>query len=371
MAPPPPPANPLEAEIRRLIGIAGPMPVAQYMALCLQHPQHGYYMTRDPIGARGDFITAPEISQMFGELLGLWAAAVWHRMGGPENIRLVELGPGRGTLMADALRAAHVLPAFRKALTVHLVESSPVLRKGQEEKLKGVDVPIQWHDSLTDVPSGPLVIVANEFFDALPVHQCIKQKDGWHERTVVTDAAGNLSFGVAAEPIAHFEGVLPSKVREAAVGAVFEWRNDQAAYEVARRVVHERGAALVVDYGHTESAVGDTLQAVGEHAYANPLTTPGQVDLTAHVDFEALARAAESFGARTHGPVTQAELLQALGIRSRAATLKGNGRTAQVATIEAAVERLTGTGPKQMGALFKAIGFSHPDLATLPALSDG
>jgi SAM-dependent MidA family methyltransferase len=364
-------ATPLEAEIRRLIGIAGPMPVWQYMGLCLQHPQYGYYVTRDPLGARGDFITAPEISQMFGELLGVWAAAVWQQMGSPAAVRLIELGPGRGTLLADAVRAAHIMPAFRKALSVHLVETSPVLRERQQQTLAGIDVPTRWHAALAEVPDGPLILIANEFFDALPVHQCVRQKDGWHERLVGADAAGNLLFTLAPEPIAHFEGVLPPKLRAAPLGAIFEWRNDHVAFELGRRLVRNQGAALVIDYGHTQSAAGDTLQAVGEHAFANPLGSPGQLDLTAHVDFEALAVAAESIGARSHGPVTQAEFLRALGIHSRASTLKANGRPDQVASIESAVARLTGEGPKGMGRLFKVIGFSHPKLGPLPAMGSG
>ncbi len=188
---------PLEAEIRRLIALAGPMPVSEFMALCLSHPAHGYYITHDPLGRTGDFTTAPEISQMFGELIGLWAAAVWHQMGEPPLVRLVELGPGRGTMMLDMLRAAHVMPEFRKAAAVHLVETSPALRARQKETFGNIDVSIAWHDALADVPDGPAIIVANEFFDALPVNQAIKQADGWHERVVRVDQDGNLVFGVA------------------------------------------------------------------------------------------------------------------------------------------------------------------------------
>ncbi len=190
---------PLEAEIRRLISLAGPMPIAQYMAACLCHPVHGYYMTRDPFGAAGDFITAPEISQMFGELIGLWAAAVWRQqMGSPENIRLVELGPGRGTMMADALRAAKVVPDFHSALVVHLVEISPALQQLQQQRLERFGVPMLWHKALEEVPEGPAIILANEFFDALPVHQAIKQEDGWHERVVTVDGNGNFTLGAPA-----------------------------------------------------------------------------------------------------------------------------------------------------------------------------
>ena len=176
--------SPLEREIRRLIGVAGPMPIAQYMRLCLTHPQHGYYINRDPLGAGGDFVTSPEISQMFGELIGLWMAAVWRQMGGPEDIRIIELGPGRGTLMHDALRAAKVVDGFRSAIVVHLVEISPALQQIQERRLADLDVPVLWHTKLDEVPAGASIVIANEFVDALPVHQAVKQDDGWHERAV-------------------------------------------------------------------------------------------------------------------------------------------------------------------------------------------
>ena len=164
----------LESEIRRRIAVAGPMPVADYMRLCLTHPKHGYYINRDPLGSDGDFITAPEISQMFGELIGLWLAAVWRQMGAPENIRLIELGPGRGTLMLDALRAARVVKGFREAIVLHLVEISPALQKLQQQRLEALDAPALWHATLDDVPGGPSLIIANEFIDALPVHQAVK-----------------------------------------------------------------------------------------------------------------------------------------------------------------------------------------------------
>src|SRR6476661_1405426 len=204
---------PLEAEIRRLISIAGPMPIAQYMATCLCHPVHGYYMTRDPFGAAGDFVTAPEISQMFGELIGLWAAAVWKQMGSPGKINLVELGPGRGTMMADALRAAKVMPAFQAALTAHLVEVSPTLRDMQKQTLEGTGVPLHWHNALQEVPEGPAIILANEFFDALPVHQAIKQEDGWHERVVAVDENGDFTLGALMSPLPHLERLMPKAVR--------------------------------------------------------------------------------------------------------------------------------------------------------------
>ena len=357
--------TPLGIEIRRLISMAGPMPVAQYMALCLSHPVHGYYTNRDPLGAAGDFTTAPEVSQMFGELLGIWAAAVWQLMGEPNPIQLVELGPGRGTMMRDMLRAAKVMPGLRDALSVHLVEISEVLRGRQRETLDS-DVPVQWHSALDEVPDGASIVLANEFFDALPVHQMVKQKDGWHERVVGLDESGKLTFGLAPHPVPHFHQLIDRKVREAPLGAIYEWRPESLALGLARRVVRGRGAALVIDYGHLESSPGDTLQAIGSHAFADPLANPGELDLTAHVDFQALARSADSMEARVHGPVTQGDFLRRLGIEARAETLKAGATQAQAADIDTALARLTEGGPAGMGALFKVMAFSHPELRQVP-----
>ena len=356
----------LEAEIRRRIASSGPLSVAQYMSLCLTDPEHGYYMKRDPLGARGDFITAPEISQMFGELIGLWMIAVWKLMGEPENLRVVELGPGRGTMMLDALRAAHAVPAFRKAVLVHFVEISPALEEQQRRALADADIAVDWHQSLEQVAAGPAVILANEFFDALPIQQAVMCVDGWHERVVKLDEAGRLAFSNARDPIPLFDLMLPERLREAEIGAVFEWRADHVALEIGRRVARSNSAALVIDYGHTESAAGDTLQAVGAHSYADPLAAPGTVDLTAHVDFQALAQAAESMGARAHGPVEQAVFLRNLGIDTRAAALHKAVAPDKAAELDAAYARLTGGERTGMGRLFKVIGFAHPKLGPLP-----
>jgi len=360
-------ATPLEAEIRRRIAVAGPMPVSEYMALCLAHPEHGYYMMRDPLGARGDFITAPEVSQMFGELIGLWMAAVWTQMGSPENVRIVELGPGRGTLMKDALRAVQVLPGFREAIVLHLVEISPALKAQQERTLEGTSVLVFWHESLADVPKGPSIVVANEFFDALPVSQAVKRKTGWHERRIEFDAEDNLIFTEAPDPIPGFDSILPPTVRAAANSMIFEWRTDNTAMELGRRIARDNGAALVIDYGHADSAVGDTLQAVGHHAYANVLSAPGNLDLTAHVDFEALRRGVEAMGANGFGPIDQARLLQRLGIETRADKLKARAAPAVADTVDRALVRLTGYGRDDMGSLFKAAAFAHPSLGVPPA----
>ena len=356
---------PLDVEIRRRISIAGPMPVGQFMRLCLTHPDYGYYMTRDPFGTHGDFITAPEISQMFGELIGLWAASVWRQMGTPENVRLVELGPGRGSMMLDVMRAAYIVPAFRAAVVVHLVEISPALEQRQRQALAGTDLHVEWHRSLDEVPEGPTIILANEFFDSLPVQQAVMCADGWHERVVKVGDDRGLAFAHARDPIPLFDQMLPPGVSEAQIGDIFEWRADQTALELGRRVVRSNGAALVIDYGHLESATGDTLQAVGAHDFADPLAAPGQVDLTAHVDFQALAQAAESMGARAHGPLEQSEFLRRLGIGSRAAALKV-AAPHKAEEIDAARDRLINEEATGMGTLFKAIGFSHPKLGPLP-----
>ena len=358
--------SPLELEIRKRIRLAGPMPVRQFMTLCLTHPDYGYYTTRDPLGAGGDFITSPEISQVFGELVGLWAASAWHLMGQPENVRVIELGPGRGTMLMDAMRAAQVVPAFRAAIVLHLIEVNPKLRERQQQGLGTLDVPAMWHESFDEVPEGPAIILANEFFDALPINQAIKQFNGWYERVIEVDQDDNLVFGIANEVIPLFDQLVPMAVREAPVGAIYEWRTDNLALGIGQRVTRERGAALIIDYGHTKSGTGETLQAVGGHAFVNPLISPGEVDLTAHVDFEAITLAAESMGARTHGPVDQARLLRNLGIDKRAAALKAYASPEKAAEIDTACQRLLGENRTGMGKLFKAIAITHPDIKTVP-----
>jgi NADH dehydrogenase [ubiquinone] 1 alpha subcomplex assembly factor 7 len=358
--------TPLEAEIRRIIAAEGPIPIAQFMALALGHPMHGYYVTRDPLGTRGDFITAPEISQMFGELVGVWAAAAWTALGRPERIRLVELGPGRGTLLADALRAAKIVENFRASLALDLVETSPALRQRQAQTLRDCGVPLHWHAALADVPEDdPLIVIANEFFDALPVHQAVRAGDGWHERMVGIGDDEKLVLALHPDPILNFSAMLPPPVVAAPLGAIFEWRSDALVTELAGRLVRHGGAALIVDYGHAASACGETLQAVGRHGFAPVLERPGEVDISAHVDFAALGRAAERAGARVLGPVTQAAFLRELGIETRAAMLKTSapGRALE---IDAALKRLTEPGSCGMGELFKVIALVHPRLGALP-----
>jgi NADH dehydrogenase [ubiquinone] 1 alpha subcomplex assembly factor 7 len=358
--------SPLEADIRRRIAAAGPMPVAEYMALCLADPEHGYYTTRDPLGRRGDFITAPEVSQMFGEMIGLWMAATWKQMGAPENLRIIELGAGRGTMMKDALRAAKVMPDFFKAVVIHLVEISPALKAQQQRTLEPLATPMFWHPALIDVPPGPAIVLANEFFDALPVHQAVKTERGWHERQIEIDSAGRLAFTIASDPIPQFDRLLPPAPHNAPDASIFEWRADNVALELGQRLTRDGGAALVIDYGHAQSAIGDTFQAVGRHAYADPLSAPGTVDLTAHVDFQALAKAAEAMGASGYGPLTQSQFLRRLGIVTRAAKLKAKAADSAAADIDAALRRLISEGEAGMGNLFKAAAFAHPALGVPP-----
>jgi SAM-dependent MidA family methyltransferase len=358
--------SPLETELHRRIAMAGPMPVRQFMAMCLTDPQHGYYMTRDPLGRAGDFVTSPEISQVFGELIGLWAASAWHLMGAPENVRLVELGPGRGSMMADALRAAQVVPAFRAAIVVHLIEVSPMLRQRQQDALAGVDVPVMWHQAFDELPDGPAIIVANEFFDSLPVNQAIKQFNGWYERTIEIDGDDNLTYGIANDVIPLFDHFVPPALRDVPIGTIYEWRTDNLPIAIAQRLTRQSGAALVIDYGHIASAGGETLQAIGAHSFADPLGNAGEVDLTAHVDFEAFAVAAESMGARVQGPVEQAQFLRALGIDKRAAALTTYVPPSRAEEINKAVQRLMGDGRTGMGRLFKVLAVSDPKIGPLP-----
>ena len=356
----------LPERLARRIRLSGPITVADFMAEALLDPADGYYMRQDPLGAAGDFVTAPEISQMFGELVGLWCADVWHKMGAPDPVLLVELGPGRGTLMADALRAARAAPAFRRAVCLHLVETSRPLRATQAAKLAGAEP--AWHDSFDRVPAGPLILIANEFFDALPIRQFVRGDDGWHERLVAVDDGG-FRFALAAMPT-DLRGLLADSVLESRVGSVAEAsaaaRNLAAA--IGTRIAEGNGAALIIDYGPTRSAAGDSLQAVRAHRFHPVLEAPGSADLTAHVDFEALAKVAAAAGARVYGPLPQGAFLRHLGIEARAGALKAHATPEQAADLDAALARLTEA--RAMGTLFKALALTHPALPA-PAGFDG
>jgi SAM-dependent MidA family methyltransferase len=341
--------NPLKAKILELIREQGPIPVAEYMRIALSDPEHGYYMRRDPFGVTGDFVTAPEVSQMFGETFGLFFVQAWEDRGRPARFHLVELGPGRGTLMADMLRAGKIRPAFLSGAQVTLIETSPHLREMQKTVLAGADV--RWADSIDGLEPAPLFLIANEFFDALPARQYVKSKAGWQERTI---AAKDDSLMYALSQDCEPEDFAPPHLRDADEGAILERSADSVAVirTIADRIAGCGGVALIVDYGHAKTQFGDTFQAVKQHAYADPLAEPGEADLTFHVDFEALARGAQERGAHVSGPVTQGAFLEALGIGLRAERLKCAGAEG----IDAALERLV--APAQMGTLFKVMAIS-------------
>ncbi|OCC04126.1 hypothetical protein BA190_14670 [Labrys sp. WJW] len=356
--------TPLAREIKDLIRQEGPIDVARYMTLALGHPRHGYYITRDPLGTAGDFTTAPEISQMFGEIIGLWAAHRWMILGSPGRINLVELGPGRGTLMADALRAiGKVVPDLADAIALHLVETSPVLRKAQAATLAdslGGRRPT-WHDDIADLPDGPSIIIANEFFDALPVHQLVHQGGRWHERLVglVDD---ELAFGLAPEPVPANQA--PPLSDGALDGTIVEYpeAGSRVMATLSARLGRFGGAALIIDYGHLEFGVGDTLQAMAGHAFVEPLARPGEADLTTHVCFETLARIAAGKRLSIDILTTQAQFLNELGIRPMAANLSRHATPEQAEAIAKALERLTDDAPRAMGSLFKVLAVSAPGI---------
>lgn len=343
----------------RRIAAGGPITLADYMADCLLHPDHGYYTRAEPFGAAGDFITAPEISQMFGELLGLWLAQAWLDQGAPSGFVLAELGPGRGTLMADVLRATRGVPGFHAAARVVLVEASPRLQAIQQARL--APHPVSWADSIAALPDGPLFLLANEFFDALPVRQFTRAAAGWAE-TMVAQQDGALSLAKAAPaPLA----LLADRLADTQTGDVVEVcpAAPAIARDIATRIAAQGGAALIVDYGGWHS-LGDTVQAIRDHRYCGLLDSPGQADLTAHVDFEPLARAAQAAGARAHGPIGQGALLDRLGIAARAARLAQSLTGDRLAAHQAATRRLT--HPDEMGTLFQALAIL-PASAPLPA----
>jgi NADH dehydrogenase [ubiquinone] 1 alpha subcomplex assembly factor 7 len=350
--------NALGRALAARIRATGPITLADWMAEALTHPALGYYRRGDPLGAAGDFITAPEISQMFGELIGLWLVAAWERLGRPDPVALAELGPGRGSLMADALRAARVRPEFGAAVRLHLVESSPGLRGRQAAALASARP--EWHDGFETVPEAPLLLIANEFFDALPIRQFQRAEAGWCERMVALDDSGDRFRWVLAPPSAAAEALLAPEHLQAAVGTVAEISPaaQGLAAAIGARLAAAPGAALIVDYGHDRSAPGDTLQAVHRHAPADPLEDPGEADLTAHVDFAALARAARTAGAEAHGPVAQGAFLRTLGIELRAERLLARATPEQAHAIRSGLSRLIDAA--EMGRLFRVLALTSP-----------
>ncbi len=358
------PGRPLADRLAARIAATGPMTLADYMAECLFHPAHGYYATRDPLGQAGDFTTAPEITQMFGELVGLALAQAWADQGAPSAIALAELGPGRGTLMADLLRATRAVPGFRAAAALHLVEASPALRAAQAERLS--QAAPAWHETVDALPRDrPLFLVANEFLDALPVRQFRRDDGGWRE-VMVTQEDGRLARALSPPaPVA----ALAHRLKDTAPGQIVEQAPALPGIvgAMAERVAAQGGLALIVDYGDWRSR-GDTFQAVAGHAPADPFAAPGAADLTAHVDFEAVARAARAAGAEAWGPEPQGAWLARLGLAERAAALaRALPDAAARHAHDAAYRRLT--DPAEMGTVFKAMALTAPAAPPPPGLA--
>ena len=351
--------------LKRRLSDQGSMSVADYMAWCLTGDDTQYYRRGNPIGASGDFVTAPEVSQIFGELIAVWAITVWQAMGCPRPFVLAELGPGRGTLMQDALRAAGAVPAFREAAQVHLVETSSTLREMQGQALAALCKP-RWHQSLTAIPQAPLIVVANEFFDALPIEQHIYEGGSWYRRVVRLNGSGRPSFAIGRLSVPPPE-LLPCK--EPREGDILEHRPASAAIiaEIGARAAQAPAAILITDYGYERRDYGDTLQAVREHGYTSPLETPGEADLSAHVNFAELAHAAGMAGLDLWGPMPQNEFLLALGLEERLRQLMASASEAQRAALFLGARRLV--DPFQMGSLFKAMAMTSRGLPPPPPFS--
>jgi NADH dehydrogenase [ubiquinone] 1 alpha subcomplex assembly factor 7 len=349
----------LAATIARRVRREGPLSIAAFMAMALHDPDNGYYARHDPFGAAGDFITAPAISQIFGELIGLWCVDFWRRIGKPDPVMLVELGPGDGTLMRDFLRAAATAPDFRRALRLYLVEASPLLRTAQQRRLAAAEP--HFIAGIDALPDAPLLLVANEFLDALPIRQLVRGHTEWRERLVALDADGRLVFADGPESPA-LSLLVPAALRPAPPGTVCEICPAAAALaaSLGELLARQPGAALFVDYGHVTPTPGPTLAAVRWHAGAAVLEAPGAADLSAHVDFAAFAAAARGAGAVVHGPLPQGCFLTALGAKARLAALSARATPAQHAALASGLRRLL--DPAQMGNLFKAVALTSPGL---------
>ncbi len=360
--------TPLEERLVDLIRLKGPITVADYMADALGHPHDGYYMSQTPFGADGDFTTAPEISQIFGELIGLWLLENWRALGSPGDFNLVEFGPGRGVLMEDILRATRLRAAFSKAACLWLLETSGRLRVEQQKRLRASGVKPLWADEFADIPPAPTLIVANEFFDCLPVRQFQRVDRGWRERLVDIGEDGRLAFILGKTPPPANYG-LPGD-DDSEPGDIFEINFAARDFmtEVVGGLVAHGGAALIIDYGHVASGLGDTLQAVRDHRYWPALSTPGQADLTAHVDFGALADAAVDAGAAVYGPTAQGRFLDRLGIKLRTEMLCKDKPEAEQQKIRAGAARIA--APDKMGEIFKVMCIASPDLPAPPGFFD-
>ncbi|MCS6622589.1 SAM-dependent methyltransferase [Roseibacterium beibuensis] len=360
-----PPADGLGDRLAREIALTGPMTVADYVTRCLHDPQGGYYATRPAIGATGDFITAPMISQMFGELIGLWAVELWERLGAPERVRLVEVGPGDGTLMADALRAARLAPEFLRAVDLVLIEPSPPLREAQGRMLADSDVHPRWVASLDRIETdAPVILIANEVLDCLPARQFVKTEDGWAERCVGVTDDGALTFGLK-----KITGGFKRPAFEVEPGQTVEISDQQAAFgrDLAALVKAASGAALLIDYGRARPEAGDTLQALRRHQKVDPLEAPGEADLTQWADFPTVLEAAVHAGADVTGCLGQGEFLGLLGIEARADRLR-DGRPDAAPIIDRQLARLT--ADDQMGTLFKACAIFSPRSLVVPGFED-
>ena len=347
----------LEDELKMLISQSGPMTMAQYMGNCLSHPKYGYYMNKDPFGVEGDFTTAPEVSQMFGEMLGMWIANTWQAMDSSAAIQLIELGPGRGTLMADILRVLNIVPALKEKLSVHMVEMSETLTQAQQANLKQEsELNIKWHKSLNDVPKGTAFIIANEFFDALPAHQFEYNSEGWCERMMGLEG-DKLTPCLSAPTSALFmcDEALRNNAKPADILEVSPL-SITIMGDISRRIKDHGGAALIIDYGYLKSAYGDSLQALKNHAHCSPFENAGHADITTHVNFEILSKCASELGLDVFGATSQGEFLGQMGIAMRAEKLSANATEKQKDDIKAAIKRLTGSD--EMGTLFKVMAVS-------------
>lgn len=361
-------AEKLKARIRR----GGPISVREYMQACLHDAEHGYYRTKLAIGAKGDFITAPEISQVFGELIGIWCAVGWRAMGAPSQVELVELGPGRGTLLRDALRAARVVPGFLDAASLQLVESNAALREIQREALADHRRAVTWHAAFArafmagdECREGPAIVVGNEFLDAWPIEQFVFADDAWHSRGVALNADGDFVFARGAALGVDTLGPVIPATREHD-GDIFEHRPGLLDIMSILGRKSRRGsiAALLLDYGHERTAVGETLQAVRAQRHVSPFESPGESDLTAHVDFEDFSGQCRAEDLAVDGPITQSEFLLKMGLVERTQKLMASARSDQIGLLEAGARRIA--DPMGMGGLFKVVCVRSKDVPLLP-----
>lgn len=358
--------SPLLSLIRERARDGGPLSIAAFMELALNHPDWGYYHNKDPFGVAGDFITAPEISQVFGELTGLWLAAAWQGAGRPNPFLLTELGPGRGQLMADLVRATAKVPGFLEAADIHLVESSKRLRDLQREKLPGLN--ITWHYDFAGVPKGPTFLIANEFFDALSIYQLIRTEAGFTERLLACAEDGELTFTEGDAPADLLDMISDLPAGEPGEIAEISPARNSLAHEIGERIHQEGGVALIIDYGAwVDHATGDTLQAVRDHRPAGPLEAPGEVDLTSQVDFKRLGQAAAGAGSSVFGPVPQGTFLRTLGIEMRITALLAHTDPQESQSLREALFRLTDAST--MGEAFKVLALASPDHPPPPGFS--